>query len=283
MLPHLKPEFSPTGSRGSFVGLLDARELRGGAYVRHLSVDERAKFTVLPSETRKDEWLAGRLAAKYIFLSGLERSQTPEPSQATAHHWKPTLSELSPEMLGVYSPWMYRKVEVVTNDGRPSLVWCGQARSESISLSHSGSVSCASMSFGEPTAIDIETPLPRLDAFYRVNFSEAERRWAMRSAGGELTKTNWFFTLLWTLKESVLKLGWLNQSSIWNLPRIEIGDLPGLKNIGPSWYSNTMSNEFSIFTVRVKEHCRVMQVKVAITGTRNFILTVVNPLGGVVK
>ena len=282
-MPHLKPEFNPTGSSGSFVGLLDARELRDGAYVRHLSVDERAKFTALSSQTRKGEWLAGRLAAKYIFLSGLEQSQTPKPYQPKIQQWRPRLSELSREMLCDYSPWMYRKVKVVTNDGRPSLVWCGQVRSESVSLSHSGSVSCASVSFSEPTAIDIEAPLPRLDAFYRVNFSEAERRWATRIAGDELNETNWFFTLLWTLKESALKLGWLNQTSIWSLPRIEIGDLPGLKNIGPSWYSNTMSNDFSIFTVRIKEHCRVMQVKVAITGTRNFILTVMNPLGGVVK
>jgi 4'-phosphopantetheinyl transferase EntD len=257
---------------GCSVASLESRELQDDEYTHHLSVGERAKYMGLPSQSRKSEWLAGRLAAKYLFLNRLEISQgTP------GRQWSPALSKLSSEALGVYSPWMYQQVEVVTNGGKPSLAWCGQARPESISLSHSGSVSCASIAFGAPTVIDLETTSPRIDAFYRNNFTEAERAWAVRTADGEATKANWFFTLLWTLKESALKLGWLN--SLWNLPRIEIGGLPGPNNIAPFWYSKTISNDFSVFTVSVKEHCRVMQVRVAVTGTRNFILTVMNAVG----
>jgi len=80
---------------------------------------------------------------------------------------------------------MYQQVEVVTNGGKPSLAWCGQTRPESISLSHSGSESCASIAFGAPTAIDVESTGPRIDAFYRSNFTEAERAWALGGSEGE--------------------------------------------------------------------------------------------------
>lgn len=280
MAQHLKPEFNPATSGGCFVGLLDACELQEIEHANYLSVGERTKYLGLPGETRKCEWLAGRLAAKYIFLSGLEPSQ-----QTPNQQWTPALATLTQKRLGDFSPWMYQQVEVVTNGGRPCLVWCGQPRSESISLSHAGGVSCASIAFafGAHTGVDIETPVSRLDAFYRINFSQAERRWVTCVAGDESIRSNWFFTLLWTLKESALKLGWLNQASIWNVPRVEIDDLPGLDKIRPAWFSNTMSNDFSQFTVRVKEQSRFMEAQVAVTGTRNLVLTVMNPLGGVVK
>jgi len=276
MVTHYNSQPNLALGGGCSVASLESRELPYDAYTHHLSVGESAKYASLPTQSRKSEWLAGRLAVKYLFLNRLEMSQGTQ-----GRHWSPNLSKLSSEALGVYSPWMYQKVEVVTNNGKPSLVWCGQARSECISLSHSGSVSCASIAFGPPTVIDLETTHPRIDAFYRNNFTEAERSWAVRGAGGESTKANWFFTLLWTLKESALKLGWLN--SLWNLPRIEIAGLPAPNNIGPFWYCETMVNDFAVFTLSVKEHCRVMQVRVAVTGTRNFILTVMNPLSGVVK
>lgn len=274
MVTHYNSQPNSALGGGCSVASLESREL-DHAYTDHLSVGERAKYASLPSQRRQTEWLAGRLAAKYLFLNRLEMSRTQD------RQWSPTLLKLSSEALGVYSPWMYQRVEVVGNGGKPSLAWCGQARSESVSFSHSGSVSCASIAFGAPTVIDLETTGPRIDAFYRNNFTEAERSWALRGAGGESSKANWFFTLLWTLKESALKLGWLN--SLWSLPRIEIAGLPGANNIGPFWYCKTMGNDFAMFTVSVKEHCRVMQVRVAVTGTRNFILTVMNPLSGVVK
>jgi hypothetical protein len=276
MVTQYNSQLNSALSSGCSVASLESRELRCDAYTDHLSVDERAKYASLPSQGRKTEWLAGRLAAKYLFLNRLELSQGTE-----SRPWSPTLSKLSSAALRSYSPWMYQQVEVVTNAGRPGLAWCGQTRTESISLSHSRSVSFASIALGTPTVIDVETTAPRIDAFYRNNFTEAEQSWALRGGDGESIKANWFFTLLWTLKESALKLGWLN--SLWNLPRLEIAGLPGANSIGPFLYGKTISNDFAVFTVSVKEHCRVMQARVAVTGTRNFILTVMNPLSGVVK
>lgn len=277
MSPPLMPEFDSPGSSDCYVGLLDTAELRLDEYTQYLSVDEKTNYMALRSQTRKSEWLAGRLAAKYIFLNRLELSP-----EAQDRDWSPTLSKLSSATLGDYSPWMYQKVEVVSNGGKPNLIWCGGARPENISLSHSRGVACASIGFGKPIAIDIEATAPRLDAFYRVNFTEAERCWATRVADGEQIRSNWFFTLLWTIKESVLKLGRL-QASVWTLPGIEIDGLPGVDDIGPFWHGGTMSSDFAVFTLSVKKNYRVIPVQVAVTGTRNLVLTVMNPQGGVVK
>lgn len=275
---HTKTEPNPARANDCFVGMLDVCELQDKDYTSHLSIDERAKYVSLPGQRRKSEWLAGRLVAKHLFLNRMEMSQ-----EIRSKHWKPTLSKLSSEALGVYSPWMYRKVEVLAHKGKPGLVWCGKARAEKISLSHTGSVSCACIASGAPTAIDVETAVPRNDAFYRQTFTEVERYWATREADGEFINANWYFTLLWTLKESALKLGWLKQASLWNLPRIEIEGLPGLKHLRPFWSHSTIDDAFEVFTARVKEERREMQVQVAVTGTRNFVLTVMNPLIGAVN
>jgi len=278
MVSHTKTEPNPARSNDCFVGLLEVCELQDKDYSGHLSTDERAKYMRLSGQRRKSEWLAGRLAAKYLFLNGLEMSR-----ETRSRAWRPTLAKLSSDALGDYSPWMYQQVEVLSNDGPPSLVWCGKERPERVSLSHAGGVSCASIAFGAATAIDLETSVPRNDAFYRNTFTDVERDWVALGAAGESIRSNWFFTFLWTLKESALKLGWLNQASVWNLPRIEIDGLPGLNRLGPFWRGGKMDDAFVVCTARVKEGCRVMQVQVAVTGTRNFVLTVMNPLIGAVK
>jgi 4'-phosphopantetheinyl transferase superfamily len=278
MAPGTNLETAPARTGSCSVGLLGAGQLHGEQYARLLSTDEMAKYLGLPAGRRKEEWLAGRLAAKHIFLNRLERSE-----ESLGPQWRPTLTVLTPDSLRTYSPWMYRQVEVHTSDGKPSLVWCGTERPESISLSHAGGVSCASISSGAPTAIDIETAAPRVGAFYRNNFTAAEREWAHLGAVRESRRSNWYFTLLWTLKESVLKLGWLKQAGVWELPRIEIDDLPGFDPFGPFWSNSTIGRDFLVFTARVKEACRVMQVQVAVSGTRNFVLTVMNPRSGVSK
>ena len=276
LLQKLKPD--ALRSEGCVVGLLATCELQGKDYTNHLSADERAQYMHLPNRSRKSQWLAGRLAAKYLFLSRLEMGEG-----TCSRAWPPTLARLSSEALDAYSSWMYQRIEVLLNGVTPSryrkLTWCGKDRPESISLSHAGGECCASIAMGPPTAVDVETIVPRIDAFYRSNFTKAERSWVGCGAEGDSVKANWFFTLLWSLKESALKLGWLD--SLWNLPSIEISGLPGPKSIGPFGCGKT--NDFVVFAARVKEQCRVMPVRVAVTGTSNFILTVVNPQSGAVN
>jgi phosphopantetheinyl transferase len=257
------------------VALLESRELDERDYTCHLSIDERTKYMALPNQTRKNEWLAGRLAAKYIFLSRLEAPQVTHKKR-----WRPSLSKLTSDSFNLYPAWMYQQVEVATGGAKPSLVWCGQARPEGVSLSHSGGLSCVSVAFNAFTAIDIENTAPRFAAFHRINFSNAERRWVNAAPS---FRSDWFFTLLWTLKESVLKLGCFAQASIWNLPWIEIEGLPGVNDIEHFCFSSALSNDFAVFNLTVKQHTCAIPVQVAVTGTRSLVLTVLNPLTGVIK
>lgn len=276
MEPHTKTAPNPARADDCFVGMLDVCELQDRDYTSHLSADERAKYASLPGERRKSEWLAGRLAAKHLFLNRVEMFEG-----ARSKNWRPALAKLSADALGVYSPWMYRKVEVRADGGKPRLVWCGEDRTERVSLSHAGGLSCACIASGAPTAIDVETSVGRHEAFYRNTFSEVEQLWATREASGESGGANWYFTLLWTLKESALKLGWT--ASLWNLPRIEIDGLPGLNHLEPLRRSRNVNDAFVVFTASVKEACREMRVRVAVAGTRNYVLTVMNPLIGAVN
>lgn len=279
-VPHTKAHLNPVRTNDCFVGVLDVCELEGREYTSLLSSDERTKYLSLRGlERRQSEWLAGRLAAKYLFLNWLEMSQAilSEPS------WSPALAKLSAASLGVYSPWMYRKIEVLARDEKPSLVWCGKRRTESISISHAGGLACASLARQKPVAIDVETAVHREGAFYRKTFTEAEKTWVARVAGGESGSSSWYFTLLWTLKESALKLGWLSGASIWNLPRIEIDGLPGVNRLGSFWRDANMGDAFIVFPAGIRDARRAMRVQVAVAGTRNFVLTVMNPLIGAVN
>jgi 4'-phosphopantetheinyl transferase EntD len=254
------------------VGLLEVCELRGDEYAGHLSARERAKYVSLPGPVRRGEWLAGRLAAKYLFLNRLEGAGRRQGGAA--------LLKLSAEALGAYSPWMYRAAEVLSDGGAPSLFWRGELRPESISLAHTRGVSCACLTAGEPASIDIETVGPREGAFYRKNFTEAEREWVNGGAGGGAARSDWCFTLLWALKESALKLGWLSQASIWRFPRIQISGLPAPNHVVPFWCESTLGNACAAFAARVEEEFHVTHAQVTVNGTCDLVLTTMSPLMG---
>src|SRR5215510_4870466 len=206
------------------VALLESRGLVAKDYLSYLSANEKDRYHEITSDKRRAKWLAGRLAAKYLFLSRFELAQ------ARTRDGVPCLVDLSAAALNVFSPWMYRKVEVLPkSDGPnagPRFIWCDDQRTENVSLSHTDTESCACLAFAGPASIDIERSIPRVNAFYRKTFTDAERQWVSSGAGTDKTSAYWLFTLLWTLKESALKLESVDQAGVWDLPRIEIGDLP---------------------------------------------------------
>jgi len=265
------------------VALLDSSELREDEYTHFLSPAERAKYVGIRNQRRRSEWLAGRLAAKYLFLSDMETS-----SRRWKNEWKPVLTMLSSEDLDLYSPWMYQKVEVlpvgrVGKKPNPYLgfIWCDEKRPESISVSHTNNMSCACLTFGCATTIDIESAVPRVSSFYKNSFTEVEKAWVSHYGSGDDGRANWLFALLWTLKESALKLEVVHPASVWQLPQIEIEALPDLDNVLQFSSDTTFGVDFFRFKARVREQHSVMQVQVAVTGTRTLILSVMQPVSGV--
>src|SRR4029077_2122149 len=103
----------------------------------------------------------------------------------------------------------------------PRVSWAGRAFPAHLSLAHTSGFSVACF---DVTAIglDLEVPMPRNPAFYRVNFSAAERRWVEGLSGSGRVDAERVYTLLWCLKESALKLCQTDEISVWRIPSIEI-------------------------------------------------------------
>lgn len=260
--------------------LLESSELLTADYTTHLSVREVKRWEQISSTHRKLEWLAARLAAKYLFLSRFELGQH---ALSREQHF----IKLTRDMLCRHSPWTYRSVEVLPPDEtpqeKPLLTWCGARRNENVSLSHTSGIACASLST-TPTAVDIEVATSRKKAFYRKTFTAAEQTWVSSSARDDEFKSSWLFTLLWTLKESALKLKLLTSATVWELPRIEIKDLPDFPDLGrfaPATTDTLALDHLVSFPVRIKEPQGELPVQVAVAGTRDWILTVMNSRLGV--
>jgi len=263
----------PAFSEGCILGLLESSEVREEDYLPCLSKDERQRFFEITNHPRRVSWLSGRMAAKYVFLSRLELAQR-------SANGKPILVRLSPADLRAYSAWMYQKIEVLPNRESatryPGFIWCGEPQKESISLSHTAALSCACFSLDKPASIDLEITTSRVDAFYRYTFTKAERDWVARHANDDAAGANWLFTLLWTLKESALKLDTADELGVWDLQRIEIENLPPCGTLIPG-------DGFVSFRSRVKKRSRVIDVGVAVTRNCDHVLTVMSPLSGVVN
>lgn len=256
------------------VGVLESGDVSEKEYINYLSIMEKERFVGIKNKKRRREWLTGRLAAKYLFLNQLDMD-----SKTQAVQWEPALLKLTPESLRPLSPWMYRKIEVLSNkttqNRYPSLIWCGKDSAVNVSLSHIGGMSCACIAFGGAIGIDLEMTAPRIESFYRGNFTKAERDWVKQMSGDILINPDWLYTFLWTLKESVLKSRSSNEISIWDVAGIEIKILTGLKNILVSYNNKWFGNDFLFLKVQIIEQYRSMYAQVALTATRNQILTVI--------
>ncbi|RME23669.1 MAG: 4'-phosphopantetheinyl transferase superfamily protein [Deltaproteobacteria bacterium] len=147
---------------GSF---LSARELEQGKRWRH--------------EGRRQQWLAGRYAAKGLVARWVgERAGS-----------KPACHEI---------------LIIRAESGAP-VVQCppGEPLGISLSISHSGEYILCGLCPVEKgrLGVDMERPEPRSDAFWQDYFDEEERRLAQGHPGGSDAGIN----LLWCLKEAYLK------------------------------------------------------------------------------
>jgi hypothetical protein len=140
--------------------------------------------------------------------------------------WRPRITQVRAQDLKKFSPWMYRQVELVTEDSRggepPRLTWAGRARQVAVSLSHADGQSCVYLDSAGPIGLDLEEAAPRRDSFYRHNFSPLEQAWVDRLNLRTGAEPAWLFTLLWTLKEAALKADDSGRSSLWRMRGLEV-------------------------------------------------------------
>lgn len=257
------------------IAVVASKEVGGRAYVECLSAREQARYAGIGHPDRKARWLAGRLVAKYLFLMQMNRA-------GTIGAGPPVLVPITFERLAAFLPWMYRQVEVLppdtTSRGAPRLTWGGEAcPAHRVSLSHANGTTCACIAGGSALGIDLERSVPRIHAFYQGNFTEAERHWVAQTASKTRFSPAWLYTLLWTLKESVLKSNVLEKEiSVWDFPRIDVQLQVDPRQLTAASQQARLGDQFLLSTARVSAPSCRADVRIAMTATRKLVLTVLN-------
>jgi 4'-phosphopantetheinyl transferase EntD len=238
-----------------------------------LTLAERDRLLGIRNATRRKKWLAGRMAAKYLYL---ERQNPLRPRRAPAEM---EFTELARDNIASFAPSSYREVEILPVGGSTGNVPRLSARDAEqnypdISLSHTDGLSCACLAYGATVGVDLELPVRRLDSFYRVNFTRAESEWVRVISGRNDINPFWLYTVLWSLKESALKFRHCGESSVWDIPNIEINMLSDTTDWARLYNRTALGEGFVFVPIEINERCGTRHAQAALTATRHLILVI---------
>lgn len=246
-----------TSAVGPFASL-DSSVLAGYDYDECLTPREREQSMRFRAPVRRNEWLAARLASKFLFLTG--QSGALEASE-----------------LRRFPPETYRSIELTRDDrinfGRPQ-VRRGSERRD-VAISHSAGVSYAMLGDGETIAMDAEQVEARSPVFYRGNFTSRERAMAGEYASRHGLSPHWTLTLLWSIKECLLKTPAYNEFSVWDMPSIDLRIVAGGDDLvrvhaAPGFFSS----DFVFISVEAASRRGTELQRVAVSGSSERVITV---------
>jgi phosphopantetheinyl transferase (holo-ACP synthase) len=240
------------------IATLDSSLLAGRNYEEFLSSREREEFLRYRTPLRKSEWLAGRLASKFLFLS--EHS-----------------GMLSAADLVRFPPSMYRGTEVMRSDSvRFGLPQVGSgAAFRDVAISHTNGIACALLGSGETIAVDIERVESRTPVFYRGNFTEAERARVAECSHRLGLDPHWTFTLLWSIKECLLKTPAYNHLSVWNMPSLDLRIVTGEDDLVHPESAREFYGGFIFLRVEATGHNGTVSQRVAVSGRYDLVVTAI--------
>jgi hypothetical protein len=240
------------------IATLDSSLLAGRNYEEFLSDRERQEFLRFRASLRKSEWLAGRLSSKFLFLT--EQSGT-----------------LSAADLLRFPPSMYRSTEVMRSDtvrfGLPQVGRGNEFRD--VAISHTNGIACALLGSGETIAVDIEHVEPRTPVFYRGNFTERERDWATGCSRRLGLDSHWTLTLLWSIKECLLKTPAYNGLSVWDMPSLDIRIVSGEDALAHSHCAREFSGGFVFLGLEATGRNGTVSQSVAVSGRYDLVVTAI--------
>ena len=248
------------------LALVAAGQVAERTHGDRLSSREAAHLSGLANPRVRRRWLAGRLAAKSLLL---------HEDGARARSRAARLVALDGASLGALPAASCREIEVLPGEsGPPRLTWHGRAVPAQVSISHGGGFSCAAVAGpGAATGLDLESTAPRVDAFYRGNFTLRERDWVDAGARASGLPGAWLFTLLWTIKEAALKSGATAVRSVWGFPGLEVRlpeDLPGQLAAG---CRPALGERFTAFEALTCADGRRTRTRIETTSTPDLILS----------
>jgi hypothetical protein len=189
--------------------------------VRYLCPREVELYASISNRERRKKWVCGRLLTKHLFLS---RQQV--GCATGANRWPPRVGRIDRLSLDEFPESSYRALEVTSTDrgrgGAPTLRCKRPTRPICLSLSHMTGLSGAYVDDSRHVGLDLETLSPRHPSFYRMSFSQSEHHWIELITRTAEVEDTVLYTLLWCLKESVLKSQSSDQLSLWRIPHIEV-------------------------------------------------------------
>jgi len=252
----------------SLVAALDSADVTEEIQASCLRENETQEAAAILNRRRREEWVAGRIAAKYAFLRG---AQYPESAGSGELY----LRMLDSADLAEFSFEAYRSVSVVRDQapgGGPARVgWSCGGDTLQVAISHSAGISCASVCTGGVFSLDLETPAPRVPEFYRHTFTARERDWVDASAGSYGLNPEWLYTLLWSARECLLKTPRFTAMSLWDMPTLEINIPEGTERLVRVHNSKGFSCNFAFLQVGTF----LGPFRLAVAGAPNLILTAI--------
>jgi 4'-phosphopantetheinyl transferase EntD len=258
----------------ALVGILDSAELMAADSRVWLCAEEFQDYSLIRNQRRKDEWLAGRVAAKFVFL---ERERSSAPSA------EPCLRQIDAGALAEFPSETYREVIVsrdVSPAGGPARIgWRSKEERVRAAISHVNGTACAFIGSTETYSVDLEAPSPRIPAFYVHNFTPRERSWTSACASAFDLDSDWLYTLLWSAKECLLKTPAFATLSLWNMSSIEINIQAGSERLKAVHQSRGLSGNLEFLRAETLQRLGPPKhFQLAVGGTAKLILAVMTTL-----
>ena len=259
-------------SRFEAVSVMDSRCFTEESCLGLLTENERHHYSSMPNRQRKTAWVGGRVVAKHLFLDRLSRT-----GEEGSCRWIRGVEWLNSTTIQEFPAWAYREVEIMPRVGAvgcPMITWSGKAHPVRVSLAHTSNLFAACLDGVKPVGLDVEVSVPRARAFYYSNFSWAERSWVESFSQFGTRCVDRAYTLLWCLKESVIKSQRSDEISIWHLPRIHVQLLCGTGVVAEALCSGIGIGPVLLSEVEVQLDKQTRTAEVALTSSRDEILTV---------
>jgi len=255
----------------SLVAGLDSVEVTREIQESCLRETEIQEAAAIFNPQRRAEWVAGRIAAKYAFLSSEQFHES--DGFGTLY-----LRKLNSADLAAFSSDEYRSVSVVRDQapgGGPARVgWSTGGDTVQAAISHSAGISCASTVTAGVCSLDLETSASRVPEFYLHTFTNRERDWVGACAGSHGLHPDWLYTLLWSARECLLKTPRFRAMSLWNMPTLEIDIHDGAERLVGVHDSKDFSGSFEFFEASTYQG----PFRLAVAGGSNLILTAITTL-----
>jgi len=258
------------------VGILDSADLSDDRCASCLDPVELEESFAIRHAQRRAEWLAGRIAAKYIFLEG-------QGSGTLADSAELRLQQITSGALAKFSSEAYRDV-IVAKDKSPAggparIGWRWSGERVRTAISHVNGTACAFIGGTENYAVDLEAPSRRIPAFYSHNFTPRERSWTGDCARSFNLDSDWLYTLLWSAKECLLKTPAFATLSLWNMSSIEINILAGSERLKAVHQATALSANLEFLRVETLLGLGpATHFRLAVGGTAKLILAAIKTL-----